>query len=115
MDSILQSIKKLIGPSTLYDHFDADLIIHINTVFTILNQLGVGPSAGFVISGDTETWDQFLPAGEQLEMVKSYMFLRVKMLFDPPLSSGTCEVYNRQITEFEWRLNVAVDPKLQGE
>lgn len=115
MDSILQSIKKLIGPSIIYDNFNNELIIHINSVFTILNQLGVGPSAGFSITGEDETWNQFLPDGEQLEMVKSYMYLRVKMLFDPPMSSSTCEVYNRQITEFEWRLNVAVDPKLQGE
>ena len=110
MESILTSIKKMLGITEEYEHFDADLIMHINSVFMILTQLGVGPSTGFSIKGADETWDAFLPEGQQLELVKSYMFLKVKLIFDPPLGSAVIEVMNRQISEFEWRLNVAVDP-----
>ena len=76
----------------------------------ILTQLGVGPSEGFSIKGAEETWNQFLPEEQQLELVKTYMHMKVKLIFDPPLGSAVIEVMNRQISEFEWRLNVAVDP-----
>lgn len=110
MDSILTSIKKLLGITEEYTHFDVDLIMHINSVFMILNQLGVGPSEGFVIEDDTATWDDFIEEPTQLQAVKSYMYMKVKLLFDPPLSSAVMEAMNRTISEFEWRLNVAVDP-----
>lgn len=110
MKSILTSIKKLLGIAKEYEHFDADLIMHINSVFTILTQLGVGPSEGFSIMDEDATWDEFLPDKQNLELVKSYMHLKVKLLFDPPLNSSVIESMNRQISEFEWRLNVAVDP-----
>lgn len=109
MDSILTSIKKMLGITEEYEHFDTDLIMHINSVFMILNQLGVGPDVPFVITSKDETWNQFLD-GANLEMVKSYMFLKVKMLFDPPTGGTVMDSYNRQIAEMEWRLNVAVDP-----
>lgn len=112
-DSILTSIKKLLGIEENYTHFDADLIMHINSVFSILGQLGVGPESGFSIEGDSETWDQFLsgdPNSAGLAMVKSYVYLKVRLLFDPPLSSAAMEAINRQISELEWRLFVAVDP-----
>ena len=80
----------------------------------ILNQLGVGPSAGFTIYGETETWDDFLPEGEQLELVKTYMALKVRLMFDTSVSSSVNSAIQEQIKEFEWRLNVAVDPNLQG-
>ena len=108
MESILTSIKKLLGISEEYEQFDKDLIVHINSVFLILNQLGVGPSEGFFIYDDTAIWDDFLE-GANIELVKSYMYLKVKLLFDPPLSSAVIEANNRMISEFEWRLNVAVD------
>ena len=111
MESILTSIKKMLGITEEYEHFDADLIMHINSVFMILNQLGVGPANGFTITGEDETWNDFIPANQQLELVKSYMHIKVKLLFDPPLGSAVIEVMNRQIKEFEWRLNVAVDPQ----
>lgn len=111
MESILTSIKKMLGITEEYEHFDADLIMHINSVFMILNQLGVGPANGFTITGKDETWNDFIPANQQLELVKSYMHIKVKLLFDPPLGSAVIEVMNRQINEFEWRLNVAVDPE----
>lgn len=110
MDSILTSIKKLLGIQEEYTHFDADIIMHINSVFMVLNQLGVGPDNGFSISDKSSTWDEFIPEGSNLEAVKSYMHLKVRLLFDPPLSSAVTEAINRNISEFEWRLNVAVDP-----
>lgn len=111
MESILTSIKKLLGIPEEYEHFDADLIMHINSVFMILNQLGVGPSEGFRIEDNTTTWDEFIDDDQQLDLVKSYIHLKVKLLFDPPLSSVVMQSMNQMASEFEWRLNVAVDPK----
>ena len=110
-DSILKTIKKLIGPSLDYDYFDNDLIIHINSAFSVLNQLGLGSDDTFSITGDTETWGDFLGDRKFLEMVKTYVYLKVKVIFDPPTSSFVLEAYNKQIAELEWRINVAVDPK----
>lgn len=109
MDSILTSIKKLLGIAEEYEHFDADLIMHINSVFMILTQMGVGPEKGFSIEDDLATWNEFLSDSPNCEAVKSYMHLKVKLLFDPPLSSAVMEAMNRMISEFEWRLNVAVE------
>ena len=113
MESILTSIKKMLGIDEEYTHFDADIIMHINSVLMILTQLGVGPAEGFVIEDDTSTWVNFVPEANaaQLHAVKSYIYMKVKLIFDPPLSSAVIESMNRQIAEFEWRLNVAVDPK----
>lgn len=109
MDSILISIKKLLGITEEYTHFDQDIIIHINSVFFTLNQLGVGPTKPFTIKGGTEIWDDFIVEEDSLEAVKSYVYLKVRMFFDPPSSSVLMESINRQINEFEWRLNVAVE------
>lgn len=109
MDSILLSIKKMLGIEEEYTHFDADIIMHINTVLGILTQLGVGPSTGYLIQDATNTWDEFI-TGSNLEMIKSYIYLRVKMLFDPSLSSVVTGAINEQIAMFEWRINVTVDP-----
>lgn len=107
MDSILTSVKKLLGITEEYKHFDSDLVMHINSVFLILNQLGVGPVEGFSIYDETAIWDDYLLDAVNLEMVKSYMYLRVKLLFDPPLTSSVAESMNRMIAEFEWRLRLA--------
>lgn len=109
-ESILISIKKLLGIDNGYTHFDADLIMHINSVFSILTQMGVGPPDGFSITGKDEKWADFLKDVNKFSLVKSYMHLKVKLLFDPPLSSAVIESINRQISEFEWRLFVAADP-----
>lgn len=109
MESILTSIKKLLGISEEYEHFDADLIMHINSVFMILTQLGVGPSEGFRITDESEIWTDFISEPTRIDLVKSYMHLKVKLLFDPPSSSAVIESMNRMINEFEWRLNVAAD------
>ena len=87
MASILTSIKKLLGIVEEYTHFDSDIIIHINTVFSILTQIGVGPSEGFSITDKTKTWTDFISGQTNIELVKSYVFLKVKIIFDPPLSS----------------------------
>ena len=109
MDSILTSIKKLLGIEEEYTQFDSDIIMHINTVFLNLTQLGVGPAEGFLIEDDSATWDDFIGDSNQLQAVKTYVYLKVKLLFDPPLSSSVIESINRIISELEWRLNVAVD------
>lgn len=116
MDSILTSIKKLLGITKECTSFDADLIIHINSVFLILKQLGVGPEKGFSITGEYETWDQFLPEGsENFEAVKSFMHIKVRLLFDPPTSSVVMEAMNRMANEFEWRLNAEAESPTNGE
>lgn len=114
MESILISIKQMLGPSADYEHFDPDIIMHINTALMILRQLGVGPEEGFRIEDDTSTWTDFLPNESliKLESVKSYVYLKVKLLFDPPLSSSTVESYNRAISELEWRLNVSAESEV---
>ena len=110
-DSILTSIKKLLGIEESYTVFDQDIITHINSVFMILSQLGVGPSGGFSITNDTETWTDYLGADSpNLNSVRSYVYLKVRLLFDPPTSSAAIESINKLIAEFEWRLNVQVDP-----
>lgn len=109
-ESILTSIKKLLGIDEDYTHFDADLIMHINSVFSILTQLGVGPPDGFSITGKSEKWDSFITKDpNNFSLVKSYIHLKVKLLFDPPVGSAVIESINRQISEFEWRLNAAAE------
>ena len=109
MDSIHTSVKKLLGIAEEYTQFDDDIIMHINTVFLNLTQLGVGPEEGFTIEDDSAIWEDFIEDNMQLQAVKSYMYLKVKLLFDPPLSTSVVESMNRMIAELEWRLNVAVE------
>ena len=114
-ESILISIKKLLGIDKSYTHFDADIIMHINSVFSILAQMGVGPSNGFSISGSEEKLADFIAdSSNTFSLVKSYIHLKVKLLFDPPLSSAAVDSINRQISEFEWRLFVAADQVEEG-
>lgn len=109
MESILTSIKKLLGISADYTHFDDDIIIHINSVFMTLTQLGVGPSEGFIIEDESARWIDFISDPIKLQAVKSYVYLKVKLLFDPSLSSAVIESANRTISELEWRLNFEVE------
>lgn len=108
-DSILDSIKKILGMPPDYDAFDTDLVIHINSVFGILAQLGVGPEGGFSISDNTTLWKAYLGDSKDLEMVKSYIALKVRLVFDPPTIGAVMDAMREQIREFEWRLNVQVD------
>ena len=107
--SILTSIKKMLGVAEDYTEFDEDIITHINSVFLNLTQLGVGPEEGFMIEDNTAVWEDFIVDSIRLQAVKTYMYLKVKLLFDPPLSSSVTESFTRMIAELEWRLNVAVD------
>lgn len=108
MDSILTSIKKMLGITEEYEHFDADLIIHINSVLSILTQIGVGPSEGFSIVDKSTTWYEFV-TGDQYNDVRSYVYMKVKLMFDPPTSSSVMDSMNRMISELEWRLSVKAD------
>ena len=113
IDSILDSVKKMIGPSVSYNVFDPDLVMHINTVFFNLCQLGV-TDIPFTITGSDETWEDF-HTDKDLEAVKTYIGLKTRMYFDPPTNSALISAINEQIKELEWRINVDVDPKTEGE
>lgn len=105
--SILESTKKALGLDKDYTAFDVDIIMHINTVLSTLNQLGVGPDVGFAIEDATSTWSQFLGDDLRLNSVKTYIYLRVRILFDPPTGSyHLINSMNDQIRELEWRINV---------
>ena len=108
MDSILTSIKKLLGIAEDYEHFDQDIIMHINLILMVLNQLGIGKE-NFTISDKFSTWNDFLSDSVNFEAVKTYVYLKVKLIFDPPLSSTAIESTNRLIKEYEWRLNILAD------
>ncbi len=109
-ESILTSIKKLLGIEEDYEHFDADILMHINTVLAILTQMGVGPADGFAISDKSATWTEFL--GEkvnQLVGVRTYVYIKVRLMFDPPTSSAAIESMTKLANELEWRLHVIGD------
>lgn len=108
MDSILDSIKKLLGINPDYTAFDEDLIIHINTAFVVLNQLNIGPPEGFFITSKKNTWNKFTTE-TNLNMVKTYVYLKVRLMFDPPTSATLVESINGMISELEWRLYVEGD------
>lgn len=118
MDSILTSIKKLLGITEEYVQFDADIVMHINTIFMTLHQLGIGPVEGFRIEDKTAKWDDFIKVDENdpdsvliQSAVKSYIHLKVKLLFDPPLSTAVMEAIKQSISELEWRLNIQAESK----
>lgn len=116
MESILTSIKKLLGITEEYTHFDNDLIILINTELAVLTQMGIGPAEGFSIEDKQAYWEDFIEDKLYFEPVKSFIHLRVKLIFDPPLSSTVVEAYKAKITELETRLYWAAEtPALQGE
>lgn len=105
VDSILNTTKKALNLPADYDAFDADIVMHINSVFSTLNQLGIGPQEGFRIDDDSTEWSALLNGDDRLNNVKSYVYLRVRMLFDPPGTSFHLEAVKQQITELEWRIN----------
>lgn len=109
-ESILTSVKKLLGLEEECTEFDSDIIIHINSAFMILNQIGVGPSDSFNIMDSSDMWTDFSTDINQLEIVKSYVYLKVRKLFDPPTSGSVMDSMDKMISEFEWRLSVQVDP-----
>lgn len=105
--SILTSTKNVLGIAEDYTVFDLDIITHINTAFSTLTQLGVGPANGFMIEDEVAVWDDFIPMDDfQYNSVKTYVFLRVRLLFDPPQTSYLIAATQKQIEELEWRLNL---------
>ena len=110
-DSILTSVKKLLGITEECTDFDADLIMHINSVLMILTQIGVGPREGFSIKDKEDYWEDFVSDTTKFESVKSYVYMKVRLMFDPPSSSAVMESMNRMINELEWRLNVAAESR----
>lgn len=107
---ILETIKKALGLAEEYTPFDPDVIMYINSAFLNLRQLGVGPNKGFSITGYTETWEDFLGSYEtDFEAVKTYIYLKVRLVFDPPSTSFVLDSINRQIAELEWRLNLQTE------
>lgn len=110
MESILTSIKKLLGIAEDYTHFDPDIIVHINSAFSVLTQLGVGPTEGFSIEDDQSVWSDFVTDDSKIKFIKTFIHLKVKLYFDPPLSTAAIESTNNLIKELEWRIQVAVDP-----
>lgn len=109
MDSILTSVKKLLGIDKEYDHFDMELIIHINSALSVLTQLGVGPEQGLAIFNEKDAWFDLLADDPRLEMVKTYVFLKVKMVFDPPSVATVIESFKRTISELEWRIKESIE------
>lgn len=110
-ESILKTTKKILGLAPDYTAFDLDVVTHINSVFSTLQQLGVGPEEGFFIEGESELWPTFISDDPViLNAVKSYMYLRVRLLFDPPPNSFALTSCQEQINQLEWRLQVMADP-----
>lgn len=109
-ESILNCTKKLLGLDASYNAFDTDVIVGINAAFFTLMQLGVGPTSGFSISGADETWSDFAGAATDLEALRQYVYLRTRIVFDPPTNSSVLQAMKDLCTEYEWRLNVQVDP-----
>lgn len=108
-NSILESVKKLVNVHADDPDFDIDIILHTNTALAVLTQLGVGPSAGFMIEDETATWQDFLGTDPRLNPAKSYVYLRVRALFDPPTTGPQGEAFNKIKDELEWRLNVTME------
>lgn len=114
-NSILISIKKLLGITKEQIQFDVDLVIHINSALMELTQIGVGPPDGFSVSDSTQTWSDFVGDVKKLEAVKSYVYLKVRLLFDPPSTSAVLENMKQMLNEYAWRLNVAAESDSEGE
>ena len=112
-DSILLSVKKVLGVDADCSDFDTDILIHLNSVLAVVQQLGVGPEDGYFVDGVSQTWDDYLGGSSvHVNMVKSYICAKVRLLFDPPMSSAVADSLNRICNEFEWRANVAAENTL---
>lgn len=115
MDSILNTIKKMLGITEEYTQFDTDITIHVNSIISILTQIGVGPETGFIVSDALDKWSDWLSTATDLETVKTYIYLRVRLLFDPPTNSAVTKSYEQIIRELECRLLTTTDPPLVVE
>lgn len=108
-NSILNSVKKVLNLAEDFTVFDQDVMMHINSVFSTLNQLGAGPEDGFMIEDADATWDAFLGSDPRLNTIKTYVYLRVRLLFDPPTLGYLIDALKEQIKEQEWRINVEME------
>lgn len=109
-ESILTTIKALLGLESDYDAFDGEILVFINTSFLALRQLGVSSAEGFSVKDSTETWTDLLGTTVDLDAVKSYIYIKVRLLFDPPSSSYVLDAFTKQLAELEFRINVTADP-----
>lgn len=111
MDSILESVKTVLGIPSEDNFFNDNLTIQINSIFSILRQIGCGPSEGYQITGFSNTWDEFLQnEPEKLQLVKTYLGMRVRQIFDPPTNGTVSQALDRQVQEMEWRISTLCDP-----
>lgn len=108
-ESILNSVKDMIAGGAIHEHFDKELIMHINSVIATLRQIGIGPQDGFAIKDDIATWSDLIGDSTILEAVKSYVGFKVRMMFDPPASSSVSEAIKENIKELEWRLGTTYE------
>ena len=116
MDSILTSIKLMLGITSECKDFDGSLIAHINTVLMVLNQNGIGPKEGFIVTNEMNTWDQFIDnSTNSMQAVKTYVYCKVKMIFDPPQSSSHLDALKQTANELEWRLNIQAEDNTNSE
>lgn len=106
MESILDSIKQLLGISADDTNFDKDLILHINGALMIVNQLGVGPDDGYSITGKSNTWAEFMLGRSDRGLVQNAVYLRVRLIFDPPQNSFLVSAIEKQIQEYDWRISI---------
>lgn len=115
MESILTSIKKLLGITKDYTHFDTDIIIHINTALMALTQLGVGPAEGFIVEDASAEWSEFVSDASKIEAVKTYVYMKVRLMFDPPINSSVIKSMEQILSELEFRILVEADksPKIE--
>jgi hypothetical protein len=113
--SILSSVKKLLGIEKEYTHFDEEIILHINSAMLTLNQLAVGPTKGFRIEDDTALLEDFIGDREDLEAIRTYLYLRVRLLFDPPQMGYLVKAIEDQCRELEWRFNVQVEGEVAND
>ena len=108
-ESILTSIKKLLGIAEEYEQFDTDIVLDINTALSVLCQLGAGPKEGFSITDKSTAWSDFMGNDPRLNLVKSYVHMKVRLMFDPPTSSAVTDAINKTISELEWRIQAVAD------
>jgi hypothetical protein len=105
IESILLTIKKLLGIEEEYTQFDSDIIVHINSAFSVLHQLGIGPVEAVTIESDANEWSEFFESRSDINLVKTYIYLKVRLVFDPPQTGYVLDAFNKQVSELEWRLN----------
>lgn len=110
IDSILNTIKKLLGIDSADDSFDVDILVHINSIIPILSQMGIGPKNGFMVTSSEQVWSDYIDSSViNVEGVKTYIYLKTKLIFDPPTNSTTIEAFNKLLNELEWRMMLAVE------